>query len=341
MLQYFREICLSLTYTKFEVTVLNIKYIAKAFGLVFVLTLVLLMSACGDSKPEAANKTQDDSEIEFSHKYTYKISDDDESETELLAEYIGRSDDSEFSNFTMKLSRNGEDLQTICASTSLKTGDYFPKVFLTLEDINSDGYTDLIILYDRYAASNTSYNIWIWDSEASAYVESLKGGENIFSNYEVCSKNLVLTNIKDGAASGEYRSYSFNENYEPVLLRSLVYSADESGKLSITVKDFTAGTFLMYSGAGFDSVPTALVYTGLDEKSVSETDAEDAVYRVAGSKSSGASVSCEGFELKSEKGDLTIYYLMRVDKSDKTSAYYLVDSATKEVTLKTSSADLI
>ncbi len=315
---------------------IKIKYIARCMCLVvLLLSFSLVLTSCRSEKV-TGEKTTSSNEV-YTHTYSESLSDDDADKLELSIEYPEKKDKNGLHTFTATITRGGKKVQVLNLKSTLEASTFAENSLISFEDINSDGYKDLVVLYDRYSGSNMSYNIWLWASEENKFTESVKGGDNSFSDYSVDSEaSLVVTRISNGAAAGEYRVYTFDDSYAPVLKRSMVYEPTDDGKLHVSLKDYSNGTFLMYDTVR-DDLNEDMLLVGLDKKTVTEAEAEAAVHAVAGSEKSGVHVDCEG--LAESNGSL--YYLLRVDKANVTSAYYLVSVSDGKAVLKTSSAELI
>ena len=225
--------------------------------------------------------------------------------------------------FSLKIS-NEKDIQTLNLKTKISSADI--DRLLTFTDFNSDGYIDIVVLYDGIG-SGSIYNIWFWNEKTSEYVEGVKAEDNSFSNYRVVSEGKIVTSlVQETNGNGEYRAYSFDDKFSPVLQRKVSYTNLDDGSLKIDVTDYSNGAFLMYSSKEKEfnkDLFYEMLLAGLDGKTLTISEAVNLVEQ----NEQAADVDCEGFAIEKD----ILYYILRVDKSNATPAFYFVNFNTGEV----------
>ncbi len=300
--------------------------VKKILAFTFSIIIVLSFSACNGNKSEDKN----------SGSFVYTSSLDLNGRTLSYTLSFPEKIDSDEIPVTLHIF-DKDEIQTIYLKTKLKGFDR--ENLMYLEDFNSDGFTDIIFVYDM-EVSNTWYNVWLWDNSKEQYVEGIKPEDYSFSNYRIVSEGKIVTSlIYNSDNKFEYRAYSFNNGFVPVLLRTVTCEITEDKNYKVAVTDYSDGAFLMYSSKDEkrnNALYEEALVAGIDGKTLSVSEAINLVKQ---SEQSNAvtDIDCEGFVLKDE----TLYYKVRVDKSNATSAFYYVNFKTEEVVCVQGSSNLI
>ena len=320
------------------------------FSVIFTVVFCMMFSftSCSKGKEDQShiNTTADTSKSRnLSYTVRHKLSEDDESETTFTVEETDGEKDGGQGNYQIKISdANGfsQTIQTVGSEPHFKNEN-----LISFDDLNFDGYADLqVVVY--LPAKNPQINVWLYDKAEKQFIlavdttndenSGFAGGLTLYPK----QKYFVL-NTSDAAVAYTDTVYRFDNNNQLVKLRVVSYGINDNEKRYIKAIDYShGGSFIMFnrtlsSGEDEEVVREKLLFVGLDGDTLTEREAEEAVHRVAGSKASGVSAECEGIEALEN----TVYYLVRVDKSHTTSAYYYVDSVSGTVRLKQGGSGLI
>lgn len=302
---------------------------SRLISIVLAIILMFSLTACNRYKDKP--KDGDEAPAFTSYEKACRISGSDSVDTKFKVT-AGEKDGS----FTLKIT--GENINQEIEIEGDRSA-FLAQKLITFDDINFDGYKDVIISKSGFSSSSQGDKLQalVFGSEESKYIL----GRDEFSTYKLipASKSLHIRDDR-GGATGEDKICIVEADGSLREIRSLEYGQSSDKKYFVKVTDFSdAGTLLLFNGkfskSDYESINRdELILVGLDGNSVTLSSALKAVENIVGK---GAFVDCEGIYKK----DGAIYYRMRVDKNDVTSAYYSVKSTDGTVELLQGGSHLI